>query len=440
MLFRSLRIPPTHVLFRSTTRLLWNVVKFILVDSKDAWLDPDKDETLEGLLASLEDMFDKAEEWSWQNLSKVYDTGCILTFGIPNSLQVPELLETSTAPDLRFSDGVTFDPDDEKGNLGAPVVWGGCVGARTRSATAFVLATGARTQFGDIATRLMAHPPETEFERGTRQFGLLIARAVLFLVLFVFLVSAALHHDPLEALLFAVALAVAALLVLLYGCVVLSHAKFDVFPEFVQPQVTIQTEAPGLAPGQVAVEVDAVHEQPVLRRVRLEAGARSRVVDGLGDVDVDPDAEAAGREMNSLNFLDATDQTVRGAALYLGRNGAKVGLTGFCMGGALTILGAARLSEITAAVCFYGLPPATVAKPADVKVPLQGHFANKDDWCTKATVDGFEQELRKAGRKYEFFRYEAEHGFMNEQRDVHDRAAAELAWQRMLKFWSAHIG
>jgi carboxymethylenebutenolidase len=152
------------------------------------------------------------------------------------------------------------------------------------------------------------------------------------------------------------------------------------------------------------------------------------------------DAEAAGREMNSLNFLDATDQTVRGAALYLGRNGAKVGLTGFCMGGALTILGAARLSEITAAVCFYGLPPATVAKPADVKVPLQGHFANKDDWCTKATVDGFEQELRKAGRKYEFFRYEAEHGFMNEQRDVHDRAAAELAWQRMLKFWSAHIG
>ncbi|MBM3520517.1 MAG: dienelactone hydrolase family protein [Alphaproteobacteria bacterium] len=152
------------------------------------------------------------------------------------------------------------------------------------------------------------------------------------------------------------------------------------------------------------------------------------------------DAEAAGREMNSLNFLDATDQTMRGAARYLARNGAKVGLTGFCMGGALTILGAARVPEFAAGVCFYGLPPAEVAKAADVKITLQGHFANRDDWCSPAVVDGFEKDLRKAGRKDEFFRYEAEHGFMNEQRDVHDRAAAELAWQRMLKFWPAHIG
>jgi len=46
------------------------------------------------------------------------------------------------------------------------------------------------------------------------------------------------------------------------------------------------------------------------------------------------DTDAAGREMNSLDFMDATTQTVRGAAQYLTRNGAKVGLTGFCLGGA----------------------------------------------------------------------------------------------------------
>src|SRR5204863_2130961 len=43
------------------------------------------------------------------------------------------------------------------------------------------------------------------------------------------------------------------------------------------------------------------------------------------------DTEAAGREMNSLNFLEATDQVVRGAAQLLQRTDVKVGLTGFCL-------------------------------------------------------------------------------------------------------------
>ena len=76
------------------------------------------------------------------------------------------------------------------------------------SATAVVTATGFRTQFGDIAKRLAARPPETEFDRGTRQFGLFIMRTVLFLVLFVFMVNAAFRRDAFESLLFAIALAV----------------------------------------------------------------------------------------------------------------------------------------------------------------------------------------------------------------------------------------
>jgi carboxymethylenebutenolidase len=152
------------------------------------------------------------------------------------------------------------------------------------------------------------------------------------------------------------------------------------------------------------------------------------------------DTEAAGREMNSLNFLEATDQVVRGAAQFLKAAGAKVGLTGFCLGGAVTVLGACRISEIGAAVCFYGLPPETVASAKDVKVPLQAHFANRDDWCTPAAVDKFEAELKAAGKTADVFRYEAEHAFMNEQRDVHDRAAAEQAWERLLAFWAQHLG
>ena len=124
------------------------------------------------------------------------------------------------------------------------------------------------------------------------------------------------------------------------------------------------------------------------------------------------DTEAAGREMNSLNFLDATDQTVRGAAQLLTKNGAKVGLTGFCLGGAVTIIGACRIPELSAAVCFYGIPPEAVARPADIKVPLQAHFANKDDWCTPQAVDAFEAALKAAGKNAQVFRYDAEHAFV----------------------------
>jgi P-type Mg2+ transporter len=76
------------------------------------------------------------------------------------------------------------------------------------AATALVVATGPRTAFGDIARHLAAPPPETEFERGTRRFGLLIMETVAFLVLFIVMVNVALRRDPIESLLFAVALAV----------------------------------------------------------------------------------------------------------------------------------------------------------------------------------------------------------------------------------------
>jgi carboxymethylenebutenolidase len=153
------------------------------------------------------------------------------------------------------------------------------------------------------------------------------------------------------------------------------------------------------------------------------------------------DMDAAGKEMNSLDFIDATTQTVRGAALYLGKNGARVGLTGFCLGGAVTIIGAAKIPELTAGVVFYGIPPEQAAKPADIKIPLQAHFANKDDWCTPQAVDAFENAMKAAGKSLELFRYDAEHAFVNEQRQsVHDRAAAELAWGRATEFFKKHLG
>ena len=76
------------------------------------------------------------------------------------------------------------------------------------AATALGLVTGSKTQFGDIATRLQARPPETEFDRGIRRFGLLIMKSVFGLVMFILIVRIATHRSAFESLLFAVALAV----------------------------------------------------------------------------------------------------------------------------------------------------------------------------------------------------------------------------------------
>jgi Mg2+-importing ATPase len=74
--------------------------------------------------------------------------------------------------------------------------------------TVVIVFTGAKTEFGAIAADLAQRPPETEFDRGMRQFGLMITRVILGLVLFVFLVNIAFHRAALDSLLFALALAV----------------------------------------------------------------------------------------------------------------------------------------------------------------------------------------------------------------------------------------
>jgi len=78
--------------------------------------------------------------------------------------------------------------------------------------SAVVVHTGKTSALGEIASRLTVHPPATEFDRGIRNFGLLVTRIILVLVVFVFLINAILRgHDRsslFESFLFAVALAV----------------------------------------------------------------------------------------------------------------------------------------------------------------------------------------------------------------------------------------
>src|SRR5690349_5004169 len=84
------------------------------------------------------------------------------------------------------------------------------LGASVRSGTAKILVveTGRRTAFGAIAARLRAREPETNFARGLRQFGYLLIRSMVVIVVAVLTVNLLLHRPLVESLLFSVALAV----------------------------------------------------------------------------------------------------------------------------------------------------------------------------------------------------------------------------------------
>ncbi len=148
---------------------------------------------------------------------------------------------------------------------------------------------------------------------------------------------------------------------------------------------------------------------------------------------------AADAKMSSLDFPRAVTQYVRGAVQHLKQNGGKVAVLGFCMGGAITLLSSAMVPEADAAVCYYGIPPGFDA--TKIRVPVLGHFAKDDDWCTPALVDKFEEALRAAGKEYELYHYEAKHAFANDRRpEVHDPVRAEQAWDRSIVFLRQQIG
>ena len=111
-----------------------------------------------------------------------------------------------TGESLPADKEATGEPASAKADARNMVFLGTSVVSGT--ATAEVIATGARTSFGDIAARLASRPEETAFDKGLKDFSHLLARTVLFLVLFLVVVSIARHRDPFQSLLFAVALAV----------------------------------------------------------------------------------------------------------------------------------------------------------------------------------------------------------------------------------------
>ena len=177
-----------------------------------------------------------------------------------------------------------------------------------------------------------------------------------------------------------------------------------------------------------------------------EAGYRALVPD-LYRGKVAIEANEAEHLMSGLNFGDAAGQDIRGAVQYLKNSGSKkVGVTGFCMGGALTLLSSIHVPELDASVVWYGYPPLEYVDASLIQKPLMGHWALHDTAFPIAGVDQLEDKLKAAGKSFDFFRYDAKHAFANEESDSrnlpflkYSSDAAKLAWARTMDFFAKYL-
>jgi carboxymethylenebutenolidase len=143
--------------------------------------------------------------------------------------------------------------------------------------------------------------------------------------------------------------------------------------------------------------------------------------------------------MTNLNFADAATQDVGGAAKHLKQSSPKVGVVGFCMGGALTVLAAMYVKDADACSSWYGFPPEQAGDVKTIKVPLQLHLAEQDAAFSPEGARALEAKLREGKVNFESYWYKAGHAFGNERGQNYNAEAAKLAWDRTTAFFAKHL-
>jgi carboxymethylenebutenolidase len=155
------------------------------------------------------------------------------------------------------------------------------------------------------------------------------------------------------------------------------------------------------------------------------------------------DAGEATQLMTALDTLEAV-KDIAATVSFLKehpRGNGKVGVIGFCMGGALTFAAACHVEGLSAVVPFYGTPPAEKVDYAKVTAPILAHFAKRYQWATVAKAEEIKKQCDALGRSMQLEIYDADHAFVNDTRpEVYDEKNAKLAWQRSVDFLKKHLG
>ena len=153
------------------------------------------------------------------------------------------------------------------------------------------------------------------------------------------------------------------------------------------------------------------------------------------------EAEEAHHLMEGLDWGRAA-QEIAGANSYLrGPVGVgRVGVVGFCMGGALTMI-AATSQDVDAYAAFYGFPPAGAAPLDTITAPGLQFFGASEDFFSVPEAQDFAERQRQLGREAEVVVYPgAGHAFFNDTRpEAYHEASAKQAWQRTVDLFERHL-
>jgi carboxymethylenebutenolidase len=156
------------------------------------------------------------------------------------------------------------------------------------------------------------------------------------------------------------------------------------------------------------------------------------------------DANEANHLMTGLNFKAAVDEAkIWVDYLKSERKCKKVGATGFCMGGALSLACASVMGDNLGGISvFYGIPDLSVFPVTTMTCPILLNFGKKDTsgFSDPTAVKKLTEQLRKADKVFQLDWYDAGHAFMNENRpECYREAAAREAFTETCAFFQRNL-
>jgi carboxymethylenebutenolidase len=145
------------------------------------------------------------------------------------------------------------------------------------------------------------------------------------------------------------------------------------------------------------------------------------------------DRDAAAAMFGRLQHADGRADIAEVVGRLRELGSPSVGITGFCMGGGYAYLAAVSGVDVQAAAPFYG---AGIAEHlGEPSCPLLCFFGGHDEWIPRADIAAVEERHPGQVIVYE----DAGHGFMRDESDNYDEAAATDAWSRLLEFFGTHL-
>jgi len=227
-------------------------------------------------------------------------------------------------------------------------------------------------------------------------------------------------------------------------------------------KISFGSDVPGFiygpedAPGIVVIQewwghTDELEQQAIALSKR---GGYRVLTPDLYNGKVGHDKEEAGHLMSNLDWAKARDE-LTDAVKYLAKNGKKVGVVGFCMGGALSLV-AAQHAGVSAASAFYGTPQAPICEIEKIKVPVQLQFGKEDNHegfsdpkTAQSVFDTLEKNVEVELHLYDKVGHAFLNGFTDRSIELMKECGfprpddietvQKQAWDRLLTFFEKHV-